>query len=383
MDLQRRLLRAMLVMLGLSAAAGVLAVFLSTRVMGRVAGTALVAAVAVALAMPVSRMLDDEKKRTGGMVGLWAVVVSFLFALAMIWVDLITSAMMTDERLVMSSVLVCIGGLLAANLLVRRAGGWGRAARPVALYTVVMGSVFLGLDIWLGYPDDEKFGETGWLVVGSGFLSALALVGLGVESRPWRWLGVLAAAGALVLGLLGVWVIPSKDPSVYITTMCAALVVAYANVVLSVPLGEARAWACLVSIGSVAATAACVSVLTFITGGFDRDGPDILNRVTGALGIVSACSTLGVIVLYRLNRRPPGTSATVSEIRSVHLTCPHCGRKQAVPVGEGACEGCGLLITVRVNEPRCVKCEYPLLDLKADRCPECGTIRKAAAPVPG
>lgn len=376
MDLQRRLLRAMLVMLGLSAAAGVLAVFLSTRVMGRVAGTALVAAVAVALAMPLSRMLDDEKKRVGGMVGLWAIVVSFVLALAAIWVDLASMSWRVEEQLALSAVLACVAGLLAANLLVPRAGLWGRVTRPVALYTVVAGSALFAASIWDKF--DSKFGETGWLVVGSGVLIALSLGGMGVEPRPWRWLGVLASAGALVLGLLGVWVIPSNDPSVYITTMGAALVVAYANVVLSVPLGEAKAWACLVSIGSVAATAACVSVLSFMTRGFAETGPDLLNRVTGALGIVAACSTLGVVVLYRLNRRPPGTSAAVSEIRSVHLTCPHCGRKQALAVGEAACEGCGLLISVKVNEPHCMKCDYPLLDLKTDRCPECGTVRHGA-----
>jgi MFS family permease len=373
MNLQRTLLRAMLWMLGLSAGAGVLAVFLSTRVMGRVAGTALVAALAVGLAMPVSKWMDDEKKRLGGVVGLGAIVVAFALAMGAIWVDLINSAWDTDLRLAGTSILVCVGGLVAANMVAGRVAGRHWWARTVGLYADVLGAGILAGALWSNSPLDEELGESGWLVLASGLVAALALVGFGVESRPWRWLGVLASGVGLVLGLLGVWVVPSDDPTTYVAAMCAGAVVAYANIVLSVPLGEARGWACLVSIGSVAATAACVSLLCFITGGFDQGGPDMLVRLTGAMGIVAACSTLGVVILYRLNRRPQGMSAAVSEIGAVQLVCPHCGRKQGVPVGESACVGCGLVFSLKVSEPRCVKCEYPLLDLRGEVCPECGT----------
>jgi len=80
-----------------------------------------------------------------------------------------------------------------------------------------------------------------------------------------------------------------------------------------------------------------------------------------------------VVILHRLNRRPAGVSAAVSEIAVVQIVCPHCARKQAVPVGDSACAGCGLLFSLKVSEPRCVQCEYPLLDLRGDVCPECGT----------
>lgn len=370
----------MLWMLGLSAGAGVLAVFLSTRVMGRVAGTAFVAAVAVGLAMPVSRLMDDEKKRFGGVVGLGSIVLAFALAMGAIWVDLFTTSWDTDMRLAGCSLLACIGGLVASNMVAGRGTGRHWLARTVGLYADVLGAGTLAGAIWTDWPLSGWLGESGWLVLGSGLVAALSLVGFG-EVRHWRWLGVLASGIGLALGLVGVWIAPSEDPTSYVAAMCAGAAIAYANVVLSVPLGEARGWACLVSIGSVAATGACVSLLSFITGGFDEGGPEMLVRLTGAMGIVAACSTLGVVILYRLNRRPQGAGAVVSEIRTLQLVCPHCGRKHLASVGESACAGCGLLFNLKVSEPRCAKCEYPLLDLRGDVCPECGTPRGTVAPV--
>lgn len=373
MDLQRRLLRAMLWMLGVSAGAGVLAVFLSTRVMGRVAGTAFVAAVAVALAMPVSRLMDDEKKRYGGVVGLGGIVLAFALALGAIWVNLFSIGWDPEFRLAGTSLVVCVAGLIASNMVAGRVAGRQWVARTVGLYVDAVGAGFLVGALWSDYPLASWLGESGWLLLLSGLVAALSVVGLGTHARPWRWVGVLASGVGLMLGLVGVWVAPSADPTAYVAVMCVGVVVAYANVVLSVPLGEARAWACLVSIGSVAATGACLSILCAITGGFDGRGPEVLVRLTGAMGIVAACSTLGIVILHRLNRKPAGVGAAISEIAAVQIVCPHCARKQAAPVGESSCAGCGLLFSLRVSEPRCVQCEYPLLDLRGDVCPECGT----------
>jgi hypothetical protein len=375
MNLQRRLLRAMLWMLGLSAGAGVLAVFLSTRVMGRVAGTALVAAIAVGLAMPVSRLMDDERKRLGGIVGLGSMVVALLLALGAIWVDLFWMFGDVEWRLASNALVTAIAGLLCANLIAGRLEGTHWWARTVGLYTCIAGPAPLAAAVWLNYPLASWLAQSGWLLLASGTVAAFSLVGVGVEGRLWRWAGVAGAALALVIGLVGVWTERSNDPTAYIASIGIGGAVAYAIVVLRVPLGEARAWACLVAIGSVAATALLSSLLSLSSTGFNSTAPELLSRLTGAMAIVAACSTLGIVILYRLNRRTPESVSAPSEVREVQLVCPHCARRHAAPVGDSSCPGCGLMFTVKVSEPRCIKCEYPLLDLRGAVCPECGTPR--------
>ncbi len=373
---QRLFLKLMLWLLAASAAAGVLAIFLSTQVMGRVAGTALVGAIATGLAMAVSRMLDDEKKRLGGLVGLGTIVVSLVLGLAAIWVELGFWGDL-DWQFALSAVLTCIAGLLACYLHPRTGTPAFRPAAWVALATDVAALAFLLGGVWV---TEEEPMLTAAFLLASGPAAAVALVGVGIEGRPWRWIGVLAAVVALAMGITGTWFIKSDNPSPYVITMVIAVVVAHANIVMRVPLGDSAIWARPAAIGSTGAAGACVCALTLITGGFDTDGPEALTRLAGALGIVSACSTVAIVVLYRLHRRPPGTSAEVAAIASVQVVCPHCGRKHTAPVGESACAACGLLITVKVREPRCVTCDYPLLDLPGGVCPECGTARQRVGP---
>ncbi len=374
---QRLFLKLMLWLLAASAAAGVLAIFLSTQVMGRVAGTALVGAIATGLAMAVSRMLDDEKKRLGGLVGLGAIVVSLVLGLAAIGVELGLSGDL-DWQLAFSATFICVAGLVASWLLPRTGAPAFWLGAWISLATDVVALAFLLATVWV---TEEQPAQTAAYVLASGVAAAVALVGVGVERRPWRWVGVLAAGVALAMGIAGTWFIKSDNASPWVITMVIAVVVAHANIVMRVPLGDSAIWARPAAIGSTGAAGACVCALTLITGGFDTDGPEALTRLAGAMGIVSACSTVAIVVLYRLHRRPPGTSAEVAAIASVQVACPHCGRKHAASIGETACGACGLLITVRVREPRCGKCDYPLLDLRGDVCPECGTAR--AVPVPG
>ncbi len=375
---QRLFLKLMLWLLAASAAAGVLTMFLSGRVMGRVAGTAFVGALATALAMAVSRMLDHEKKRLGGLVGLGTIVVSLVLALASIWVELGFSGNL-DWQLALSAFLVCIAGLLASYLLPRTGAPAFWLAAWVALVTDAVALAFLLATVWV---TEEEPAATAAFVLASGLTAAVALVGVGVERRPWRWVGLLAAGMALALGIIGTWFISSNNGSPYIISMVIAVVIAHANIVMRVPVGESAVWARPVAIGSTGAAGMCLCALSLIAGGRDLDGPDALTRLAGAMGIVSACSTVAIVVLYRLHRRPPGTSAEVSAISSVQETCPHCGRKHAASIGETACATCGLLISVRVREPRCAACDYPLLGLRGDVCPECGVPRSGAIPAP-
>lgn len=377
MDIQKRLLRIMLWMLGLSAAAGVLAVFLSTRIMGRVAGTALIAAITIAAAMPVSRMLDDPKQRSGGMVGLWGIVLGFLFALSAVWVGVIATSWDIEARLAATAAIFAIGGTLAGFQIVKLSVPW---AKWSALTALPINAIAMSLFLFALWGEEQEPAMSSVFLLASGAAASFALIGLGLERRPWRWLGVLGAAIGLALGLIGTWFDTSEDPTGYTASMSLAVAVAYAIVVLRIPLGESRFWILFAAIGSTAATGCCLTLNAVITDGFKVPGPDMISRLTGALGIVSACSSLALVVMYRLNRKPPGTSAVITEIKTVQVVCPHCGRRNATPIGESACNACGLILTIGVREPRCIKCDYSLLDLKVQACPECGTPRAASLP---
>ena len=68
----------------------------------------------------------------------------------------------------------------------------------------------------------------------------------------------------------------------------------------------------------------------------------------------------------------------------MEMVCPVCRKKQTVPINDGvgelSCPGCGLIVSVRLRAPRCPSCDYMLLMLHSDRCPECGA--PISAPVP-
>ncbi|MBL8764458.1 MAG: hypothetical protein JNM07_09340 [Phycisphaerae bacterium] len=370
-------------MLALAAAAGVMAVFISTEVMVRVGGTALVTAVACGLAMPVSRRLDETATRAGALVGLVSIVTAYVVASAAIWIETMLG-WRTSSRLALTALVVVVCGQIAGVLVSLVRPGAGRTAARAGLCAdsaaaaLFVGGVWWDAGLFLGDSVSEKLVVTGWWVAGTGVPAALALIGAGARDRPWRWLGAAASAGALAMAVAGVWFIDSDDPTWFILALSVALVIGYANVAVRVPLGDAGVWARLIAVGATATTGGCLTALSYTTSGFHGPGSDTLTRITGAAGIVSACSTISLVVLYRLNRRAPGVSRNVAEIASVRVTCPHCGRARAAAVGESACPGCGLFVTIGVREPRCAACDYSMLGIPGGRCPECGTAVAAA-----
>ena len=193
-----------------------------------------------------------------------------------------------------------------------------------------------------------------------------------------------AWVGGLGVGVFLFWNEP-KDPPVwlvqtFVVASIAALAVGLANVLHSLRLEGVQRIVALGTIGMVLLTAALLTCLSFITDGFrDRvDESELLVRLIAAGSIVSACGLLAITIFLAANRRAlVTTSAAVKEIRSVKVTCPRCATKTDAAVGAGGgrsrCGGCGLIFVLELAEPRCVKCEYNLLDLKGDICPECGT----------
>ncbi len=375
---QRLLLRSLLWLLALAAVAGVLAVFFSTNVMGRIAGSGLLAAVACGLASPIARFLDSDEKRRAGLVGLCAVISGFLLGLAAIWIGVVGLRGEVEWQLTFTALVAVVGGLIACLLLLHSHRPAARVAALAGITVVSAAAAAFLVAIWyspgyLSTGDDlqEHFAMTGWYTLLCGTPLAVCLIGAGARDRAWRWAGVTGAGAAWIMALAGVWLITSKDPTWFVAALALGIVIAHANAAARVNLGEAGVWARLVAVGSMAVTGLCIVALAHLTG-FESQGPDWLVKGAGASGIVALCSTIGLIILYRLNRRVPGVSANIAEIASVQVACPCCGARRAAPLGPSACESCGLVLAIAVREPRCPGCDYSLLHLKGAVCPECG-----------
>lgn len=373
MNLQRILIRVMLWMLAITAVAGVLTIFGSARVMGRVAGTGALTAAAMIAAFPLSKFLDRDEKRLGGLVGLMGLVVAFSLALVAIWIGLFISSWQIEGRFAASSATIFFASMLAAMLIpARRSASLGLAATFSLVSDALAALIFLAA-IWSDF--DEKLGETGGSLLAAALPAALAMIAPSPRDRLWRWIGLLAALASFVMSLIGTWFIPSADPTIYIGVLCIACVAGYANVVLHLTLPESALWLRLVAIAAAAATAGGITYISALSQGFKNSPPEMLARFTGAAGIVTACASIALVVLLRLN--PARNTQPVSGIDALSLVCPRCKKKFDARVGTSACPSCGLLFTIGVREPLCHVCQYPLLDLKSANCPECGTARNA------
>lgn len=379
MSLQRRLLMAMLALLGLAALAGVATVFTSNyEFVGRIAGTLVFAAIALGISVPLARLLDKEEGRPVGVVGLAATVVGFCLALAAVWGGLVFSRL--DEKMVLTALSyagVAVPGV-AMYALSRRPAGRLTGYAGIALGAGVL--VCLLLAIWRPYMSgtnwEEKFATTAGLLAAAAFPICAALFGAREDRAVLRvrWLGVLGAAVGVGMGFYGIWIRSSDDP----TWLAQAFIVGYMfagiNVLLRLPLQPGQRWLVYVVAGVLCGEAVVGSVFNITTtAGRHADGSDLLPRVLAAGAIVLACGVLAIAVLMAFNRRTLVTrSAYLADIKSVHLTCPRCARKGEAPLGQSRCEGCGLIFLVQVAEPRCIKCNYNLLDLRSPVCPECG-----------
>ena len=80
-----------------------------------------------------------------------------------------------------------------------------------------------------------------------------------------------------------------------------------------------------------------------------------------------------MLVFGRLNKRP-AVHLHKTTFDFVALTCPRCEKKLTIPVGGALCDGCKLHINIALASTQCGTCGYDLTNLKAEKCPECGTV---------
>jgi hypothetical protein len=384
MTFRRGLLLLMLVSLGLSAVAGALAVLTAASdVIWRVVGTSCTAAVAAGLLLGLSFLLDKEKARPAGLLGMMATIAAFLLTLALIW-DLgstMSSRFEVEESLALTLLAVFATAPPAMLFLRVATVASGKWAAKVGLATCAVVFLVMLLGSWWRSAGPHDFEGKLWgsaLIVGaSGILAAASLAGLGTDRRHWRWVAVAAAAVGMMLGLIGVWRDAHEGSFWLVLTWGLAVIGAHANLSLMCPLTPSQQWVRVITIAAVVLAAALLDASAWKSAHVDWEGA---NRGAGAAGVVAACGSLALLILARLNRRM-GSATTPPSVKEIAILCPWCQHKQTVPLGDSRCTHCGLRFRIAVEEPRCPNCDYLLYMLQSDRCPECGTpIVVQAAP---
>ncbi len=379
--IRKRLLHVLLWCLAASAASGVLTVLVSDRdIMWRVTVMGFVSAVAVGLMIPLSMLVDRERFRAAGLAGMFACVAAFLLSTGLIWAG--WGGWRLEERFGMSLVLLIFMAPAVVGLLCLRATEGGRVAGLVGLACAGAASVLFLTEIWRPDFSDYlwRFGETGASVSWCGAIATLALVGRGTDSRHWRWAGVVLAAVALVMSQIGIWIAPSSDSRYLMSVLTVAALVAFANVILRTRVSNGQR---LVVYGTIAAAGAVVLFINLDVHvqEWDYQDPFGFKRFTAGASIVAVSGTLAVMVLSLLNRRAARRAAVISgtadgapggSLTAITLKCPRCTKEQTLPIGEGVCSGCRLIIHTRVETPACTTCGYDLSMIKGDQCPECG-----------
>jgi endogenous inhibitor of DNA gyrase (YacG/DUF329 family) len=348
------------------------------EVLYRTVGTLSLTAICAALLFWVTRKLNDPAAYVAAMLATSLVIIEFVLGLIAIWeVDNRLLSIPEEYSWELIFIFAAVGVPAVACVRFLRHPQATMACRVGLVLCAVMFVLWLiGMD-----SSSWQYWESDDYIYGFGLLTTLCLIGFGTDRRYWRWIGVVCAAGACTTCI---WLINSKGPWLTLpqTVMISiAVFVAHANLALRCPLKPRQKW---IAYGTVAAVALVVifwNTAVYITPEILYAGPlnveTFPSRLAAAFGIVAACGSLALVILWRSNQKlvlGKHGLAEALDVASLQVTviCPTCQRKQTLGKAAGACPGCGLRMKVVLEEPRCQACGYSLLMISSDRCPECG-----------
>lgn len=396
MHLRKLLLRIMIWSLGAAAVLGAVAILTNgSDVIWRIAGTTGITAMCAAAMMAASLLLEREKSRESGLVGMAAACVSAFLSLLLIWdLDFFIPTARPEQTcgMTIANVLICA---LPAMVFLR-----GRHITQVQIASqigVILTIVTFGLYLipsWfvhtlfgIGSSDDWLFTATATGLIGLlATACAVSIDDLGKRGAMGfvvisRIAGLAASLFAWCVALYGIWAHVDDGSGAMTAAISVACVVGLANLALLVPLSAGQSWIRTGTLSAAALAALCVDILALSDW---SDPNETMTRVGGAAGFVSACGSLALIILVRVNRPMAAANRAYREATELIITCPGCRSKQKLPVGGSSCPTCHLRFNIQIDEPRCPQCDYLLFMLTSDKCPECGTpINQNASMHPG
>jgi hypothetical protein len=379
-------------MLGALAVSGALAV-LGVLVGGngeetaRIIGTGVSAAITSGLLLASCKFLDSEKYRRTGLFVMAMILVQFLLVLAAFWGRVWMSGNYRGEDELYESAAVFPLAWIPAALFFhvrqlrggRAAGLFGMIGCALALTFFLLATWSDATSIWRGSINWNCW-EIGWACWFFAFGSTACAAGIGIDHRHWRWIGLAASVLSFGLGVNIAWTNEEKNSNLFAVATTIAVVIGHANLLWLCKLKSRQRllrWA--------TASFAWIAGASFDYAVLANVNEDLIWRIATAATICAGCGTVAVAILAAFNRRVTARPTGEIDAGKIDLACPICGKKQIMPmkdgVGEGNCAECGLIISIRARAPRCPSCDYMLLMLKTDRCPECGA-HVAGSPAP-
>lgn len=348
---QKVCFKVMLWSLGVAAVLGVIAVLTaSVEVVGRVTATAFLTSVVAAFLWQAAVRLEQSESATK--MAQAGAILFYLFALGGIW-DI------GNEGKLWATAFVCLGCLTVSSSgwAMQRQADYRHTGLIAAVASMVSGVCWL-VAIW-GEQFDSKITITGFAIAGWSAAAAVCLIGLGTEpARHWRWIGVGAAVGGLLLSEYAIFQrIAPRWVSDWLTVIGSiAAVVIHALLCYASRSAPPKLTIRLVAIVSTIVTALLADMNVLLR----LEGDLFVVRLTVAAAIVASTSTIATAFIIQRNWRqsrleaavadssPDAGTGPAAEFKKLHIECPQCNQRSALPVGSSTCPHCKLRFKIEI-----------------------------------
>jgi len=385
------ILKVLLFCLAFTALAGVISVMSSSNSLGQVVGSGFWATFCALLMLAFASRTDKKTTQGAVLLGMVLIVIEFIMVMALIWqVPRMMGLNRVEESLRITCLIIVPWGTAAMIFLTHFATPFTRITGQTGLIAIVISFILALIAAWTGnyYWQDERWWITAWTVGHAGILSAICLAGVGTpvvawtgktpdpehgSLRHWRWIGILCVWIIALVLLYHTWkefhVGLEGVPAIVLPIIGAlGVLVPFLHLVLFAPLLPNQRW-----VGQLTA-ALGIGTMTLLTAlAIMQDENDMLGRLIAAGAIATACASLALLVLARLNVKTTFGESQSVDVR-IHLTCPRCRQLQDMAAGASQCKHCGLKIELKFEDPCCTQCGYMLYMLETDNCPECGHV---------